>query len=489
MTFGFQQIPANTLIPFVGVEFDASQSSQGPALLAYRNLLIGQKTSSGAAAADTLHLVTSPDQVAGLAGRDSMLYQMAVAWFRANRVQELWIGVLEDDSGGVAAAGKITFSGTCTKAGPLPVYFGDKRFVVGCDVGDTAADVAAAVHAAANAVASENVFTTSASSAELTVTFKHKGAAGNEFPLDVAYQVGEQLPEGLTATITPMADGAGNPSLDGLIAAMGDQWFNVVAHPYTDATSLGALEAEFASRAHATRMIDGICITSRAADVGDLVSLGTGRNSAYSVIIAPPGTGGVTPTYAFAAVAAATVALHAAQDPARPFQTLELPGVLPPKSLFKDFEERNVLLHNGIATTRAVAGAVQLEGVITTYQKNAAGADDTAYRSVNTVLTLSYLRYSWRAWMLQRYPRHKLGNDGGRYAAGQPIMTPLLGKAEAIAWFMAMEQLGLVEDLSTFKAHVRTARNATNRDRLDVLLPPDLMNQLIVTATSMQFRI
>ncbi len=36
-------IPSGLRVPFNAVEFDNSQAQQGPALLAYRALLIGQK--------------------------------------------------------------------------------------------------------------------------------------------------------------------------------------------------------------------------------------------------------------------------------------------------------------------------------------------------------------------------------------------------------------------------------------------------------------
>jgi phage tail sheath gpL-like len=77
----FSSVPANLRVPFVAVEFDNSRAQQGPALLPYRVLLIGQKTAAGAAAANSLHRVTNPDQLVALAGRGSMLHRMALAYF------------------------------------------------------------------------------------------------------------------------------------------------------------------------------------------------------------------------------------------------------------------------------------------------------------------------------------------------------------------------------------------------------------------------
>ena len=100
-----------------------------------------------------------------------------------------------------------------------------------------------------------------------------------------------------------------------------------------------------------------------------------------------------------------------------------------------------------------------------------------------------YLRFTFRNRILARYPRHKLANDGTRFGAGQKIITPKLGKAEAVAWFREMEELGLVENFDQFKTDLVVERPSTDPNRLNFLLPPDLINQFVVGAASIQFRL
>ena len=92
--------------------------------------------------------------------------------------------------------------------------------------------------------------------------------------------------------------------------------------------------------------------------------------------------------------------------------------------------------------------------------------------------------------MATKYPRHKLGNDSGAYPPGEAIMTPALGKAEAVSWFLDMATRSPVvfdpSALDQFKADLVVVRNA-DVNRLDFLLPPDLINQLIVSAAQIQF--
>lgn len=492
MTISFNEVPSNLRVPLVAVEINNSRAVQGPALLAYRVLLLGQKRAAGTATADTLQRVTTADQVATFAGRGSQLHRMALAYFANNTSTETWIGVLEDDAAGVAATGTLTFTGPATAAGTLALYVAGVRVTVAVTSGMTAAQAATATVAAINANANLPVTAAvggSGSEHIVTWTARNKGTAGNDIDVRLNYRDGESTPAGLGVALVAGSGGATNPDLADIITAMGDTWFQVVAHPYTDSGSLTALEAELASRFSASRMIDGVAITSAAGSQSTLAALGGARNSPHSVILAQPGEDPLTHPAEYAAAVAGVVALAAQADPARPFQTLTVRGVLPPaESDSFTRAKRNLLLFDGISTTVAgPGGVVQLERVVTTYQTNAAGEEDTSYLSAETMFTLLYLRYSFRARWTSRYPRHKLADDGARIGAGQAVVTPGIGKAEAFAWFREMEELGLVEDFNAFKAGLVVERNASNPNRLDFLLPPNLINQLVGVAASLQF--
>lgn len=489
MTIAFQNIPTSLRIPFVAAEFDSSRSQQGPSILAYRGLIIGQKRTAGTGTANTIAKVTSADQVATLAGRGSMLHRQAKAWFANNKFTETWIGILDDNGAGVAATGTIVVAGPATAAGTIALYVAGDRITVSVASGDASTAIATAISAAINA-ATDLPVTASPTASTVTLTHRHKGEVGNDCDVRHSYQDGEALPAGVSLTITALASGTTNPVLTTLIAALGDTWFHVIAHGYKDATSLTAIEGEMASRAGPMRMIDGVAITSAAGTQGTLTSLGGGRNSAWSVIAAQPGKNPLTPPSEFAAAVAAVVAFYGQQDPARPFQTLPVAGVKAPKEadLFT-LTERNLELMDGIATSKVVAGQVQLERVISTYQTNAAGSDDTAYLDVTSILTLMYLRYSFRSRILAKYPRHKLASDGTAIGAGQAVVTPKGMRAECLGWFREMEELGLVEGFAQFRTDLLVERNVSDPNRLDVLLPPDLINSLVVTAANIQFRL
>ena len=457
--------------------------------------MFAQKIAAGTGVANSLHTVTSADQVLTLCGRGSIGHRKAIGWFASNNSTELVIGILDDDGAAVAATGTTTIVATATEDGVIPLYFGGLRVPIAVTDGDDETDIADAVSAAITA-RPDLPITASNALGVVTYVFRNKGLVGNDFDVRSNYLDSDpELPAGVTSVthvaIGGVVAGATNPVLTDLIAAMGDTWFQVLTHPYTDATSLSAIEAEMLSRFGPTRSIDGVAITSAAGSQGTLTSLGNGRNSKHSVILAQPGENPLTPPMEFAAEAAGIAAFYFAIGPARPLQTLPFVNAIPPADVDRFTElERDILLHDGIATSRDTAGGVvRMERMITTYQTNAAAVPDAAYLDATTLFTLLYLRYSFRVRMLTKYPRHKLAGDDIRPGTGQKVMTPLLGRGEALGWFDDMLELVLVEDKAQFKADLVVERNVSDLNRLDFFLPPNLVNQLRVEAVQIAFRL
>ena len=489
----FNEIPSNIRIPFVTAEIDGSKAARGPSALDYRALLVGQKIAAGTGTANTVYKVTSADQVIPLAGRGSQLHRQARAWFANNKNTEVWIAILADEGAGVAATGTLTITGPATAAGTLALYISGERVTVPVAVGDTATAIATALVAAIGATSGLTDYAVRASNVAgvVTLTAHHKGLEGNEIDLRMNYTEGDALPAGVGATIVAMASGTLNPVLTTMIANLGDTWYNVIAHPYTDATSLTAIENELASRFSSSRMIDGVAFAAKNASYSTVSALGLARNSKHSVIIRTNES--PTSPLEYAAAVAAVVAKYGAIDPARPLQTLPVAGVKAPAEADKDTsQERNLLLYSGISTTRVAAGGVvQIERLITTYRLNAAGTPDTAFLSLQVMLVLMYARFNFRTRIASRYPRHKLGRDGVRYPSGEAVMTPALGRAEAVAWFLDMATVSPVvfdpSTLAQFKEDLVVEINGSDPNRLDFLLPPDLINELVVTAAKIQF--
>jgi phage tail sheath gpL-like len=486
MSISFNSIPSANRVPFVFAEFDGSNAVQGAQILNFRTLLIGQKTSAGTANANELLLVTSAAQAKTAFGQGSVLAGMFEAYLAQNALTEVWAMPVADDGSGVAATGSIAFGGTATAAGTIALMIAGRTVRAGVSSGNNATTIATAVATAINASADLPV-SASALSGTVTLTAKNKGETGNDIDVRVNYYDGESTPAGLTVTITAMASGATNPLLSAAIAALGDEWFNIIAVAFHDASTLAALKTEMDSRWGPIRQIDGHVIAAATGTVGAMTTLGGTLNDKHLTIVSTQKS--PTPTYEVAAESAGIVSYYASIDPARPLQTLEYEWMKAPARLDRyTTSERNTLLYTGIATVRVSStGAVTVERMTTTYRLNAAGGADPAYLDIETLMTLQYIRWDWRNHILRKFPRHKLANDGTRYAPGQAIVTPLVMKAEAISKFRDWEGLGLVEGFSQYKRDLIVERNASDPNRLDVLLPPDLVNQLRVCATKIDF--
>ena len=177
-------------------------------------------------------------------------------------------------------------------------------------------------------------------------------------------------------------------------------------------------------------------------------------------------------------------------DPARPLQTLELVGITP-SPIGKRFTltEKQTLLTSGIATSYVAGGYVRIERCITTYQTNSLGDADTSYLDSNTLHSLAYIIRRLKSVVTSKYPRCKLADDGTHYGPGQAIVTPSVIKSEIIAMYSRLETEGIVENAEAFAENLIVERNASDPNRVDVLLPPDLVNQLRIFATLVQFRL
>lgn len=487
MPISFNEVPSTLRVPWFYAEFDSSRAVSGPQAQAYRVMIVGQMLGAGIATPETPYRVTSKDRADELFGVGSQLASMCDAYFRANNITETWAVALEDDAvSGVKASGKFAITGAATESGVVNLYIGDRRVRVAVAVDDTAATVATALRAAIDADTSLLV-DDSGSDGDVVVTAKNAGAEGLGLDLRHSYNWGEKIPAGLGCTVTPMASGAGNPDIQDALDVMVDEQWHVIIHPYTDASNLGAVDVDLERRWGPMAQNDGHAFSAANLAYADLAALGSALNSKHLTVIGASSF--PTPPWEIAASVGGVVAKHGSIDPARPFQTLTLPGVLPPlREERLMFTERNLLLYDGISTLNVDSGGVvHVERLISTYQTNAGGADDTAFLDVTTKLTLSYLRWDFRNHFLRKYPRHKLASDGTRYGPGQAIITPKIAKAEAINKFREWEYIGLVEDADQFKADLIVERNISDPNRLDFLLPTNLVNGFIVGAAQIQF--
>lgn len=488
MPISFNSIPLDLRVPGSYVEFDSSKAVSGLPAAPSKILVIGQRLAAGAIAALVPTRVVKAEQAVAAFGRGSQLALMVAALKAVNDRTEAWAIALDDNGAGVAATKTITLTGPATAAGTLALMIAGVKVPVAVASAATATTVATAVAAAVNALPDLPV-TAGSALGVVTLTARNKGTAGQDIDVRVNYYQGEAIPAGLTVAIADVVSGITNPDISTVWAAIGDAAYQTIILPFTDAATLTAVETELASRAGPLRMIEGMAYGALRGTQGALATIGFGRNSQYVSLIgakASPST-----PWAWAAAYGGQIAFYGAIDPARPFQTIPLTGILPPAIGDRFTQaERELLLKDGVSTfTVDAGGAVLIERAITTYQLNAQSLDDIAWLDVNTPLTLFYLRLAVRSRISSKFPRHKLAGDNARFGAGQAIVTPKIIRGELLALFRDLEDAGLVEDLDQFKADLIVERDGTDPNRVNALIPPNIVNQFRVFAGRIEFRL
>jgi phage tail sheath gpL-like len=467
----------------------------------------GPATGSGTAIPDVPVPVPSVADARQLFGYGSMLDGMVDYFTQNNFAQELWVVPISEAAAGVAASGVVTVITGALSAGTLPVYVAGRRVQVFVAAGE-AVDITAENIAAAIIADLSMPVTAAAAAGAITLTCKWKGVEGNDIDVRMAYGgalAAEQVPVGLTFTMptgNKLSGGAGTVDITQAVTNLGDEPYEYVATGFTDSTALALLETEYGFGdngrwgwmrqlyGHVFGARRGVQAAGDAVGYADLLQYGPNNNSGVVSIMGIE-SNSPTPPWCFAAAYTAKAARALVNDPARPLQTLSLDGCLPaPKHQRFTMRQLNDLAWVGIAT-QAINGdgvpAIKRES--TTYQKNLYGQGDDAYELVPTLATLAALFRSQRYAITTKFPRHKLADDGTRFGLGQAIVTPKIIKAELISQYQQDIFLGRVENLQAFKTNLIVERDPNDPNRVNVLYPPDLINQLRIFAVLAQFRL
>ena len=493
-TGALSDIPAGLKQPLFYLAVDGSQA--GLSTQDEPALLTGQMLAPGVAVKNVLIAVGSAANAAALFGFGSMLHRMAVVFFRIAPNHVCWMMAIADPAAGTAAAGSITVASAPTTAGTISLYVAGQLVSVGITGAESTANVATKIAAAINALLSLPVVA-SATASTVTLTCRWQGLSGNDIVLLDSYYGtlgGEQLPTGLQLTYVQPTGGTGAPDFTAAIPALGDDQYDFVALPYTDAASLGLWEIEYGFTASGrwgyARALYGGIFSARRDTYTNLLSFGATRNSPVTTIMEhEPLT--PAPTWEVAAAYCALAADSLYADPARPLQTLEFTGLLPARRQDRfNFNQREAMAHAGLAIQ-----TVNREGTMivlreqTTYQTNTYGQSDDAFELATTQFTNARLIRRMRSAITSKYPRHKLADDGTAFSTGQPIVTPAIAKAELLSEYNSAVTDGLVENYAAFKANLIVRRSANVPTRLEVIYPPDLINGLRTFAVLDSFRL
>jgi phage tail sheath gpL-like len=304
----------------------------------------------------------------------------------------------------------------------------------------------------------------------------------------VCLQPGEHVPAGLTVTVTAMASGATDTALTAAVTAMGEDQYTTVVVGNSATTEVARVVTEMESRWQAMRAIEGSLFVGRQDTRANLTTYGNTFNSGMLVVAETEKSALAPLPWELAAQSAAISALQDQSNPARGSQGASYSG-LSSAARGSRFTraERDILLSDGVATTKSGSdGRLLVERFVTTYQTNALSLPDTSLQDHSTVRLLAAMRFTWRARVSSKFPNWLLADDGNE-VPGQQIVTPKTMRAEAIAWYGDMCDAGWATNKEQFAAEVLVQRNPSDPNRIDMILPPTLMRNLLVTAAQIAY--
>ncbi len=489
MAFGsvsFNTIVSNIRTNTHHIEVDNSRAVQGLNLRNHVILAMGIKLAAGTKAELEPVPVSSGDEADALFGVGSQLAEMVHAAKLANSSTEMVAIGIDELSGGTAGTTTATIVGTATETATLQMYIGGRYIPVPIVSGDDQTDMASAVVVAFNAYTdvARLPFTAASTLGVVTYTMKWKGE--DQADVRFNYNDSDKFPAGTTSvTVAEAVAGAGNSLISEIITAIGDEQYDTFLMPFTDDTNQTALETELARRFGGMVQLEGMAFSGFVGTSGESTTEGNARNSPHSCIMGANES--PTPSWIWGAVTGAVDAKE--PDPARPRQTLALPGVLPAaKTSIWTQAQRNTLLFDGIATHIVDQGGnVTIERLITTYQTNTAGVPDVSFLDVTTLRSLAAIRFDRRSAISLSFPRHKLMDDGDDIPAGQPVVTPNTIRAHGIAQFQRWQAAGWVEGFEQFVAEYIVFRDQADVNRIVEQMGPNLMNQFRGLSSQIQY--
>jgi len=494
----FNNVPDTLRTPGAYLEIDNSRALQGLFANPHKALIVGQKISGGTAPAETVLSITSDGLADGFFGPGSVLARMCNIFKKNNPNTELKAIALDDAGAAVKASATIQFSIALSATGfsmsgteVFNLLLGGIKCYTTLNSGWSTTDANSAVVANVNADSTLPVIASTNIASALNLIAVNAGTLGNAIDIRENYYAGESSPVnfGDSATITDMAGGLTDPDLEDAWAVIGEEQFHYICQPYTDATNLKSIEDLLEERYGPLVDLQGHGFTAANKSLADSSTLGNSRNSPHNTIMSAY----ESPTTAeeWAAALSAIAGFNLNQDPARPLHYLKLKGILAPTEGDRFIKsERNILLYDGIATwITDTVGNVLIERCATTYQTNAAGVPDASYLDIQTLATLAEIRYQYKARMLTRFiiPRFKLANNDFPIQPGTNVANPGTVKDETVALFTLLREKGLIENLDEFITNLIIERDSGDKNRVNVLLPPDLVNQFRILAGLIQF--
>lgn len=457
----FDTVPGSIRVPGRYIEFNTRTAVRGLPTNPQKMLLIAPMLPTGTQPPLTPISLFSDAEAADLFGAGSWAHRCVTQAFTNNKYLDLTVIGVADADAGVAATASVTLTGTASGVGVATVAIGGTDYQVAVASGENAAAIAGRL---ANVINVPDALVTAvANEGQIKLTAKNKGTIGNEIAITARITASD-----VVATVTAFKDGDVNADISPALDRVAGKRYHIICNVYADNKNAKALADHVNSVSNAIEKRGCIGVmgwrgtlasgTTFAGQLNDgRITIAWYKNAIESNAIIAAG---------YAAV------LAFEEDPAKPLNTLEIKGLTVTSDAdWPLFAEFNNALYNGLTPLQVVTNKVQIMRAVSTYTKNATGTDDPALLDITTIRTLDYVRDAINQRIALRFPRDKLSDK-----------TPRRVRSEILDVLNQCEDAEILEAVMSNKENLIVQRNGSDPNRLDAVIPADVVNGLHVFA-------
>lgn len=481
-------LSANDPVPGAYLEINFAQGESAGSGSPFEVLLMGNKTSAGAAVVDTeiygpdtlVPLVTEQDAIT-LFGAGSELHRMFRRFTKVNKdVTVRAIAVAE--SAGTAASATTILSNVATGPGTIRVYVHDEFCEVAVATGDAVDTVGAAMVAAINNMTHWGVTASyNAGTDTLTIAAKLKGPRGNQIRVQIVTLGTIGTAFSALTTDTALSSGATADSNTNALATISTARYYYIVSAAGDATQLGALSTQVNLQAAPTTGIRQRIIAGSVDTLANATTIATGRNSARCEIVWQEKS---TWTEAeLAANAAAVYSLFETKPNPRTNwcnfgddATTSSYWLVPAPRLKSAWPSRTSIksaLNNGLSPIQVNAnGSTKLVNGITTRSLNGS-VNDYRIRARHKVTVCDFFGDDMLAKTVLQFSGKRIANDPvqGQRPPGPSVVTPIIYKGAIFTLLEAYDGNDLLQNLAAIKAGVVVQRGTAPTSRMEARIP------------------
>lgn len=409
-------------------------------------------------------------------GFGSELSSMVSTAFAYNPNIEIWaMPLVSTDISKSKSAANITFTGTSSKSGTLYFYINAIRVSVGVAIADNASVIATKL---VNTIQSNinlpcTAMVDASDDTMVLLTSKYSGITSNNITIDYNYYDSDEreIPTGITIVNTKFIGGLGSIDIEPTFTKWGNNWFTIVALPYSDVDMLKKMD-EFAEK-----MISPVEIKSFQYVIGfngsqsDYLNFTTPLNYKHLVVMNVENSISSISTIASSS-AVGMENMHAELSSASYYGILK--DVMAGKNVgLTTYTEKDAIVKSGGCTTTINDdNTVSFENTVTTYKKNEASAPSDDWRYPQVLASYQTVSYQTKLRFTTAPFNRAVLVDENTVTGQRLAVKPSRAKSALIGLIRQWGFSGIIRnvDVSIEKADALIAENNATRIKLATLL-------------------